>query len=315
MTRKRIEELLAREGPRIRKRFRQVMQRVKDQRSIAELETALAEGRIAEVLDDVEAAAKSFAERVTATHLAVAHEVAGQLTAKLDKLVTYDASNERAVKVLRETRGRLITAITEEQRATIIDALAEGTSAGKNPREQARAIRETLGLTRKQATAVRAYRRQLEQPPPAPAAAEGEEPKPAPKPRDPKQVERMVDKAAARALNRRAETVARTEALGAVHEGMYAAYGQAIETGTLPAEQIERKWLAGDPPRTRAHHAAMDGQTRPWGEPFVSGHGVALMHPGQAGAPADEVVNCRCAVAVRVLAVGKKPASSVAAAS
>ena len=50
MTRKRLEEILARHSSRLARRYRQVMQRARDQRSVSELETALSEGRIVDRL-------------------------------------------------------------------------------------------------------------------------------------------------------------------------------------------------------------------------------------------------------------------------
>lgn len=306
MTQRRIRELLAREGPRIRQRFRRVMQRVKDRATIAELENALAEGRIAEVLADVEAAAEVIATRVEAVHLAVAHEVADVLSASLDKLVTYNATNPRAVEVLQRNRIRLVQGLTDQQREVILDVLQAGVTNGTPPREQARAIRDTLGLTPKQAQAVTAYRARLETPDPAPEPSADGAAAP-PKGRDPAQVDRMVERFANRQLQIRAEALARTEAKAAVHEGMEQGYQQAVDAGTLPADQLEQKWHAGVPPRTRAWHAVMNGQTRPWGERFVSGKGNALRFPGDPEAPAEERRQCRCGKSVRVLAAGKTP--------
>lgn len=308
MTQRRIRELLDREGPKIRKRFRQVMSRVRDRQTIAELETALAEGRIAEVLDDIEAAAEIIATRVEAVHLAVAHEVADVLSAKLDQLVSYNATNPRAVAVLQQNRLRLVQGITDQQRDVILDVITAGITNGTPPREQARAIRDTLGLTRAQAAAVQAYRHRLETPDPAPEPSADGASAP-PKGRDPAQVDRMVERFADRQLQIRAEALARTEAKAAVHEGMEQGYQQAVDNGTLPADQLEQKWHAGLPPRTRAWHAVMNGQTRPWGERFVSGKGNALRFPGDPEAPPEERRQCRCGKSVRVLAAGKTPAS------
>ncbi len=314
MTRQRIKELLDREGPRIRERFRSVMQRVKDQRTISELENALAEGRIAEVLDDIEAAAAALAGTTEAVHTAVAQEVAGVLSAKLDALVTYDTTDPRAVDRLRANRARMVAEITNEQREVIVDALAEGTARGDNPRAQARAIRDTIGLTQQQAGWVRSYRRKLETLDPGALDMELRDGRhdgqtqraiDSGKPLDPAQIDRMVDRYTERAIKYRAEVIGRTEALAAVHQGQHAAYEQAIETGVLDAEQMTGKWLTG--PRARPWHASMHGQTQPWGSAFVSGHGVAIHHPGEQGLPADEVANCNCSVVWRLAAPSKNP--------
>jgi hypothetical protein len=46
--------------------------------------------------------------------------------------------------------------------------------------------------------------------------------------------------------------------------------------------------------RTRDSHAALDGETKPQGEPFVTIWGNSLHYPGDPSAPAREVINCHC---------------------
>lgn len=304
MTRRRIEELLSREGPRIRNRFRQVMQRVKDRHTLRELEAALVEGRIAEVLDDIDAAARATAARVDATRIAVATEVSDRLSQSVGKVVSFDSGDTGAVAVLRENRIRLVTGITEQQREAILDALVDGTSKGVNPRQMAVRIRDSLGLTRKQAQAVTAYRERLEKPTPlnpdTPPDPDAPPPKPA-KQLTPSEIDRRVERYAEKQLAHRAEVIARTEAKAAVHEGQDLAYQQAIDRGVLEADTLVRTWHAGTPPRTRPWHASMNGQVRKWGEAFESGKGVALRWPGDPQAPPDERRLCRCAVSTKVV--------------
>jgi hypothetical protein len=312
MTQRRIRELLSKEGPRIRKRFLAVMQRVKDDHAISELETALSEGRIAEYLDSVEKAAGAFASRTEALRTVVGHETADFLSQHVDKLVSYDASNPAAVDLIRTNRARLVGGITESQRGAIVDILAAGTAEGINPRQMAVKIRDVIGLTRKQAARVTAFRDRLEAKEMTPLnadAPEGEDAPPRPKAPTAAQIDKRVAAFAQRQLNARAEDIARTEAKSAVDETLHNTFQQAIDAGNVNAEQIECKWLAGDPPRTRAWHASMDGQTRPWGELFTSGLGNSLRFPGDPNAPAKERRKCRCGIARRILPAGKKPAS------
>lgn len=72
----------------------------------------------------------------------------------------------------------------------------------------------------------------------------------------------------------------------------------------LAAGVERRRWLSARDARVRgglrggADHRAMDGQVVRVGEPFVTPRGFRLLFPGDRslGAPADEVVNCRCTV-------------------
>ena len=88
----------------------------------------------------------------------------------------------------------------------------------------------------------------------------------------------------------RAERIARTELVSANNFG-----------SMLGAESVQQRlgrglrkaWLATMDGRVRETHAAADGQTRGLQEAFNVG-GASLQYPGDPGAPAAEVINCRC---------------------
>jgi len=87
----------------------------------------------------------------------------------------------------------------------------------------------------------------------------------------------------------RSLVIARTE----VHTAStVSADAAAMATGV-----VERKeWVAAEDARTRPDHSAADGQTVDMGDAFEVG-GVRMPYPGAAGAPAAQVVNCRCVTA------------------
>jgi hypothetical protein len=90
---------------------------------------------------------------------------------------------------------------------------------------------------------------------------------------------------------RRARTVARTEVISASNTGAM--------TGamSLPAEirPATKTWLATRDSRTRPDHVAANRQTVPFAGKFMVG-GWQMSYPGEWGAPAAEVINCRCTV-------------------
>jgi len=87
---------------------------------------------------------------------------------------------------------------------------------------------------------------------------------------------------------RRAETVARTEVIGAYNGGAEEAFRQS---GIV----AEKAWLSTLDDRVRETHEAMHGQTVPVGEPFVSPSGATGPTPGSFGVAAEDI-NCRCTV-------------------
>lgn len=90
----------------------------------------------------------------------------------------------------------------------------------------------------------------------------------------------------------RSRMIARTEAHAAANAATQAA---AKETG-LP---LKKEWVASDGERTRAAHAAADGQTVLLDDYFIV-DGERLINPGDPNGSPSNVINCRC-VAVHVI--------------
>ena len=61
-----------------------------------------------------------------------------------------------------------------------------------------------------------------------------------------------------------------------------------------------KEWVSAQDDRVRDTHGETDGQIVPVDENFSvgsktqDGKGVQMMHPCADGAPAEEVINCRC---------------------
>lgn len=326
MTRKRLDELLARYEPRLAARFRSLMQRVKAQRTVAELEAMIEAGAsgqaVADILDNVDAAAKVMASETAALDLIVGREVSAWLGEELGALIDYDATNYRAVSRLANNRAWLARWWGADQAQAIDAVIAEvgaGLVGGINPRQMATAIKDAIGLTPDRARAVANYRRALEQNSARSlryklrdarsdkavkrAIAEG-------KPLSPERIDKMVGRYADRQVAQRAEVIARTEAIRALHEAEEESFAQAIDGGVLESTRIQQEWHAGALPRTRESHHAMRGQLRRWQEPFISGAGNELRYPCDPQAPASETIQCRCGVSRKVLPAGKVAVSS-----
>lgn len=213
--------------------------------------------------------------------------------------------------------------ITEDQRAAIRETIAAGLAAGRNPRAVAfdlagrldrvtgKRIGGIIGLTSRQAEYVRAAREQL-------LTGDSEYFKRAL--RD-KRFDRSVRRAfdagrglsasdadaitgrySDRLLSHRAEVIARTESIAALHAGQVEGMQQVIDGGKVRADQVTKIWDATGDKRTRHTHLAMDGQSVGFGQPFVSPSGAMMMYPHDTslGAPASEIVQCRCFMQIRV---------------
>ena len=308
-----IETLILRMEPRIRAAFIQAVITAQQENTLDELvELALA-GRLNEVVEGVTlAGAESLADTINTIIVESGQAVATTMSAGLSVTISFDQVNQRAVNLMQDNRLRLITEFSQDQRIALRQALVDGLRRGLNPRQQARNFRSTIGLTARQQAAVENYRRLLTE-----GSSEALQRELRDRRFDPTvrravegdivltdtQINTMVGRYQERFLKFRSEVIARTEALRSVHEGTEELFAQAIERGTIDAETLQRTWHTARDARVRDSHTFMNGQQRPFGEPFLSGDGNRLRFPGDINAPASDTINCRCAVSTRVQSI------------
>ena len=299
-------------------------------KGVAELKTVLDHQRFAAAMaaGDVEAALAALnlddrayddlLEAMRATYMEAGKATAENLPARL-AVVRFGGRNLRAEAWLRERAATFVTRALEDQRVAIREALVAGMEAGVGPRaltvrlvgrvSRLSGKREggILGLTSQQAGFVGSARGELASADPAAlrhyltrtrrdkrfdrsitkAINEGVAV-------DPKIAARAIAAYERRLLALRAETVARTEAMTALHAAQLEALEQAVDDGALQANQVRRVWRSAGDRRVRHTHQAMNGDSVGLREVFTSPSGAALRFPGDPLAPVGEVVNCRC---------------------
>lgn len=290
-------------------RFTVMVTQMKESTAVEEIVLLLEAGRINEAVARIDQHVARFASSTNQAFAAAADDTARFLDGKLPVVVDFDATNTRAVRIMQQRRLRVITEFTQEQRIATRQALTRGIEIGANPRAQARAFRDSIGLTSKQEQYIANYRRAL---------IEGRADALTRRLRDKrfdstvqrslktgepltrKQIDKMVGRYRQRWINYRAETIGRTEALSAVHEGKHEAYNQAYEAGHINPNNVTRIWNTSIDGREREHHADMHLQQVGAQEPFISGLGNQLMFPGDVNAPAEDRADCRCAESTQV---------------
>lgn len=299
----RIEALLSRAEDIFRQRFLAAIVQIRDSVSVARLEELLSLGQFEEALVEAEVAATNIANAYVTAYVLAADDVMGFISSSLGVTIRFDQVNFRAVEQMRENTLRLVREFTSGQRATTRAALVQGIRAGLNPRAQAELFRQSIGLTVNQMRAVANFRRALElnsaislqralrdrrfDPAIQRALNAGE-------PLSQAKIDQMVQRYYERSLAFRAETIARTESLGAVHAGADQGFAQAIEAGLIDPDLSQTWHTAGDGKVRHPSHTFMNGQVRSFGQPFLSGTGNLLRHPGDSRAPASDSVKCRC---------------------
>lgn len=109
------------------------------------------------------------------------------------------------------------------------------------------------------------------------------------------QINKMTSAYTGRLQRQRGEAIARTELLGSLHAAQDEGVQQIVDSGQVEQDAVSGVWDASGDMFTRDDHRNADGQIRKHGEPFDVG-GSMMMRPGDSslGAPAKQIVNCRC---------------------
>lgn len=318
-----IAALIEAWAPQIARAFLEAFALVRDRAQIGLIGTMLERGDYEGSIRAVGLDPAAF--RVLDTTLARAFEAGGGATAtaipanrtasghRLD--VLFNARNPEAEEWLRTHSATLISEIVDDQRTMIRQHLTAGMEKGKNPRTVALDLvgrinattrrREggAIGLTASQETWVRNYEAELAAGDPkaltrtlrdkrfdrtvAKAIREG-----APIP--PETLAKMVAAYRNRALRYRGEAIGRTEAMAALHQAQDESFRQAIAAGQVDPRDVRKVWHSAGDRRVRDTHRILNGESVGFTQSFTSPSGARLRYPGDARAPAAEIIQCRC---------------------
>jgi hypothetical protein len=326
-----IDGLLARYEPELRRAFMAGVSEITNSAQINRIAEALERGDIQRAIDEL--AIDRAAYREFEDTLAQAYSDGG--AAALDELgvvrdqegrlfrIRFNARDLEAERVIREHSSEFVTRIVDDQREAIRQAMQERLSEGVNPRTTAldivgridkgtqRRSGGIVGLSAPQERYVSNARRELSEGDYAAyftrqrrdkrfdALIRRAERDGKPLTRD--QVSRIVGRYSDRLLKLRGETIARTETLTSLRAAQYEAARQLVASGKVRREDVRLVWKATFDGRTRDSHAILHGESTGIDEPFVSPlTGARIRYPGDPSAPAEEIINCRCALTVRV---------------
>ena len=306
----RLRGLIKNSERKIRAAFLTAIANIKNQTTLNDIINYLESGNITEALKLADIIPSAIGSAISFSVIASGESAAILIGSMINNVTLFDFTSPRAVEIMQSSKLRLIREFSVEQTNATREALIEGIRNGDNPRVQAKAFRDSIGLTQKQVKAVENYKRLLQ---------EGSSESLSRKLRDVRfdptirrsistntpltsvQIDKMVNRYRERYISHRAEVIARTEALRAVHQGSEEMYQQAFDNGDLDPTQLIRKWVTAKDSRVRDSHNGMNGQLRQIGEPFVSDFGNLIRYPGDTTAPGSEVIQCRCVVTTRFL--------------
>lgn len=183
----------------------------------------------------------------------------------------FDLVNPRAVEWVRENGARLVKDIEQAQRESIRQIVARGIEDGLSPAEQARLIRERVGLLPQQEQSLAEYEDELR------AAGVDDD-----------KVEGKLSRRLDEMLSNRATVIARQETIVAAYQGARESWRQMTEDGLL-GDEAEQEWVTATDDRLCEDCEPLDGRTAKLDEEFAPG----IYQPG------DPHPLCRCGLVMR----------------
>lgn len=327
----RFDQLIDAWDPKLRKAFLAAVYQMRHAADVAKIAERLEKGDVDGALRAVGLDPTQF--RVFDKTISEAFEAGGAYTANglptmrdgegFRVKFQFNIRNPGAEQWLRNHSGSLIRDVFDDQRQMIRSVMRDGMAAGANPRTTALDLvgrigpsgnREggLIGLTDSQTKWVGNFRSALsEEKVLRKTFAGGDREKWPFKLRDNRfdrsilqavkegravtasEIEPMVRAYTNRALRLRAETIARKEAITALHEAQDQAMRQAVQAGAINRDALTYTWHSAHDKRVRDAHRELDGQSVADGEAFQSSLGP-IRYPGDPLASAANTINCRC---------------------
>lgn len=224
-------------------------------------------------LDPLRNAIAGQQDRLAGEHLRQAIIVAGQMTAA-EAVLHFDLIEPRAVNYAALRAGTLIRDVSQQVRDTVNGLVTDALQGDYTYATLADQIERVVPLTSRQAQTVEnTYRKTFDR-----LVASGKDAV-----RADVLARQTADKAAAQALARRAEGIARTELMTASNAGRFSGFSAGVGSG-LDSDQSRKEWITGGDPCPDCD--PLDGEVVLWDQPFSIGLLTPPVHP-----------NCRCVVA------------------
>jgi len=304
-----LRRLIAEHEKNIERDFLSAVNKSKASLSLSDIEKLLTDTQLNLILNETNNIYEDVINTMFLALLFSGKREAKKIASKVAFKISIDEDDVAISNFIERERNRITSIFSVRQQDATTEAMLDGIRRGNTTRQQAKAVRDAIGLTVAQVKAINNYRDALEK---RSATALNRTL------RD-KNFDRTVRRAIQRKeniekvkinammkryrenqLQYRAETIAQTEASKAVHEGANIMFKQAIVAGALVIGQVERTWITKLDGLVRDSHNGMHGQKRGVDELFISDAGNALRLPHDSLASLSEIIHCRCVLIVMI---------------
>lgn len=290
-------------APELRSAFLELVDAIEVEYTQAQIEMILEQGAEDEVVSFFEAAAAVLAAAWALAFRLSAQEAARVVAKEVGAASQFNEFDPESVSRMAEQALRLQQQFALRQLETSRAALDSSAARGETGKKRAAAWLASLGLSLSQQKALDTYRELLETGSKQALERELRDPRfdaavrraaLGGRPLSEVEIERMVKGYRTRLLAHRAEVLAQTEALAAVHAGADELFRQSLAAGLIA--DVRYTWRTMLDARVRDSHSAMEGQVQPHGQPFTTGRGNHMRYPGDPAAPAEDRIGDRCAL-------------------
>jgi hypothetical protein len=303
-----VRRVADRFGAAAAKRWAATVLKYQKQLNLRTLEAALRTGRVKEIERVLRVArlqeqlSSTLARGFDATQQAVGREAAQALT-RHGITIQFNAARPGMALAAREQAARLVKGLDTDTRLVISDIIAMGAERGLTIDEQARAIREVVGLPPNWARTPQNLAEDII------AGRTGAATGRYLSAKDKQQIRsrikagtntvtfarEMAGRYAESLINWRARNIARTESLEAAHRGLMDSWDQAIEAGSLSPES--RRFLIVTPDERLCPFCmralSMNPNGRGMKEPFATPRGPKMIPPFHPSC------RCSCGLVIR----------------
>lgn len=328
-----VRNIIKQFTPEMRDLFISLVQAIHSEAQLGIIAAAIADGRLNDAMLALRMSPEAFApldDLVRAAYIAGGRDTLAALPAIADPflagtlVVRFAQGNPRAEAFMRTTAGNLIQELVDDQLTGIRAVLETSVAEGRGSRRIAldlvgRIDKKTgirsggiVGLHSQDMASVENAKRMLREGDPAyfklksrderfdgPIRTAFKEHGGVNAEKSSKYIARYSDTL----LRNRGQRIARTEMGRAAHAGANEGMQQVIDTGAVLPQHVRKIWHITPDNRVRDHHRALSGTSIGHNEAFESPKtGALLRHPNDTGlgAPAVDVVNCRCWMETRV---------------
>jgi hypothetical protein len=289
-------QLLDRQAVRLHRAWRAFVRTQASPETIAEMMALFMRRDTKRILAVIDHSIATLATTWDTAFSDVARNTAHRINAKIGKAAptvsaTFTPGDPRAAALMARNRLRFITDLTAEQRRATTAALTEGQRRGWSTERTARAVSDSIGLGPKEQRDVANYRAGLLMQPSGldrgTSFADDLEPL------SPEQVESRVARYAGKLRDKRAVTIARTEALMVTSAAQDMALRESLADAGIDRRKVFKVWNTTRDGRERPEHAERDGMRIPIDQEFAPG----ILKPGDGGP--KESINCRCVLQIQ----------------